>query len=277
LTDCAGFETVLLGRDGGVVTITLNRPETINAANGTMWQELLTIFRRLAADEAIRVVVVTGAGKGFCSGADLASSEPSPHPYLLMQKIQEVALALHRLPMVTLAKVNGDAVGGGANLALGCDLVVASNESRFGEVFVRRGLSIDFGASWLLPRLIGLHRAKELCLTGTLITATEAAAMGLINRCVPADSLDRQVVELVEQLLDCAPIAQTLTKRLLNEGALSSLSQALENEARAQVVNVGSADLREAKSAFMARRPARFTGSWSRTVPGDSPTPKDRT
>jgi enoyl-CoA hydratase/carnithine racemase len=245
-----------------VVTVTLNRPERKNAVSWPMWQRLLAIFRELALDPVVRIVVLTGAGGDFCSGADLASPAPAVHPLIQMDEINNVVLALHRLPKITIARVDGAAVGAGLNLALACDLVVASDRSRYAEIFVRRGLSVDFGGSWILPRLVGLHRAKELCLTGDIIDASEAARIGLVNRLSPAEGLDEAVSELICRVSQGAPIAQLLTKRLLNDGLQSTLEQAVNHEAMAQVDNLGSADAAEARDAFRQRRPASFTGAW---------------
>ena len=249
--------------DPAVVTITLNRPERKNAVSWPMWQRLLAIFRDLALDPEVRIVVLTGAGGDFCSGADLASPSPALHPLIQMDEINNVVLALHRLPKITIARVDGAAVGAGLNLALACDLVVASDRSRFAEIFVRRGLSVDCGGSWILPRLVGLHRAKELCLAGDMIDAAEAARIGLINRHWPAESLDQAVAELIARVSQGAPIAQLLTKRLLNEGLQCTLEQAVNHEAMAQVDNLGSADAAEARDAFRQRRAASFTGTWA--------------
>jgi enoyl-CoA hydratase/carnithine racemase len=259
-------DDVLVGAEGtdpAVVTVTLNRPSRKNAVTWPMWQRLLTIFRELAFDPAVRIVVLAGAGDDFCSGADLSSPSPKVHPLIQMDEINNVVLALHRLPKITIARVDGVAVGAGMNLALACDLVVTSDRSRFAEIFVRRGLSIDFGGSWILPRLIGLHRAKELCLAGDIIDAHEAARIGLVNRLTPAADLDHAVTDLITRISQGAPIAQLLTKRLLNEGLQSTLEQAVNHEAMAQVDNLGSADAVEARDAFVDRRPAKFSGNWN--------------
>jgi enoyl-CoA hydratase/carnithine racemase len=248
--------------DSASVTVTLNRPERKNAVSWPMWQRLLATFRSLALDPSVRVVVLTGAGGDFCSGADLSSAAPDLHPLIQMDEINNVVLALHRLPKITIARVDGVAVGAGMNLALACDLVVASDRSRFAEIFVRRGLSVDCGGSWILPRLIGLHRAKELCLTGDMIDAPEAARIGLVNRLTPAAGLDEAVADLIARVSQGAPVAQLLTKRLLNDGLQSTLEQAVNHEAMAQVDNLGSADAVEARAAFRERRPAVFSGSW---------------
>jgi enoyl-CoA hydratase/carnithine racemase len=249
--------------DPAVATVTLNRPARKNAVTWPMWQRLLATFRQLALDPVVRVVVLSGAGDDFCSGADLASPSPALHPLIQMDEINNVVLALHRLPKITIARVDGVAVGAGMNLALACDLVVASDRSRFAEIFVRRGLTVDFGGSWILPRLIGLHRAKELCLAGDLIDADEAVRIGLVNRLTPAADLDQAVADLIARVTQGAPIAQLLTKRLLNEGLQMTLEQAVNHEAMAQVDNLGSADAMEARNAFLERRTARFSGGWA--------------
>jgi len=258
----AKVEAITVETHESVATLTLNRPEKRNALNWAMWRELLTTLRDLSERTDIRIVIVTGAAGAFCSGADLADPLPDIHPYLQLEQINAVMEALHHIPKITVARVNGDAIGAGANLALVCDITIASVSSRFAEIFVRRGMSIDCGGSWILPRLIGLHKAMEVCLTGSMISATQAASLGLINLCTEDDELDGAVSDLVGTLLEGAPIAQLLTKRLLQDGALSTFSQALDREAQAQVMNVGGRDLTEARIAFAERRPAVFTGEW---------------
>src|SRR3954464_3228078 len=171
------METIVVERSEGIVTVTLNRPERKNAINSAMWNELLETFEEVSDRSDDRGMVITGgddrvvgtpgAGGAFSSGADIGGDRgggEQPHQLHAMRHVADVALELHRMPKPTIAKVNGVAVGAGLNMALGCDLIVASDEARFSEIFARRGLSIDFGGSWLLPRLIGLHKAKELAL-----------------------------------------------------------------------------------------------------------------
>lgn len=255
------METIIVERAGGVVTVTLNRPEKKNAANALMWSELLTTFSEVAGRTDDRVVVVTGAGGAFCSGADLSDRDRAgDHPLARMARVGEVALALHRLPQPTVAQVGGVAVGAGANLALGCDLIVASEEARFSEIFVRRGLSIDFGGSWLLPRLVGLHKAKELALLGDILSAEEAVAMGLVNRVVPAAELEATVAAWAGRLAAGPPLAMAMTKSLLNRGLGASMEEAVADEGRAQAVNFATEDTAEALAAFRERREPRFRG-----------------
>ena len=256
------METLLVDRtDDGVVTVTLNRPEKKNAANDVMWDELLAVFAEVAGREDDRLLVVTGAGDAFCSGADLTSVDTIARSGLSrMRHIGSVALALHRLKKPTIAKVNGVAAGAGCNLALGCDLVVASTSARFSEIFARRGLSLDFGGSWLLPRLVGLQRAKELAFFTDIVSADEAMRMGLVNRVVPPEELDALADEWSHRLAAGPPLALSLTKTMLDNSFLTSMDQALEDEARAQTANFATADFAEAIAAFTEKRPPLFKG-----------------
>ncbi len=253
---------ILVERAGGLVTVTLNRPERLNAITNGMWVQLATIFHEVAHRPEDRVLVVTGAGTAFCSGVDLGSGTGGEAKSAIdhMRVVGEAAMALHRVPKPTIARVDGVAAGAGLNLALGCDLIAASDRSRFSEIFARRGLSVDFGGSWLLPRLVGLHKAKELVLLADILNATEAAEIGLVNRVVPAEELDSLVSSWVERLVAGPPIALSLSKQLLNKSFETSMDQALEAEAQAQSVNSSSADAREARTAFMEKREPRFQG-----------------
>jgi enoyl-CoA hydratase/carnithine racemase len=257
-----GSETLLVDRRDGVVTVTLNRPQRKNAVNGPMWDELLAVFREVAERDTDRVLVLTGAEGSFCSGADLAGEESDrrPHQLAVMRHVGDVCLALYRLPQPTIAKVRGVAVGAGMNLALMCDLVVADETARFSEIFARRGLSIDFGGSWLLPRRIGMHRAKELALLADIIGAEEAERIGLVNRVVRAAELDAFVADWAGRLAAGPPIALAQTKRLLNNAVGITLEQALDDEGAAQTVNASTADTREAMRAFIDKREPTFIG-----------------
>jgi 2-(1,2-epoxy-1,2-dihydrophenyl)acetyl-CoA isomerase len=256
------METLRLDRArNGVVTLTLNRPEKKNAMNMAMFNELRDAFREVDASETDRVLVITGAGDAFCSGADLSDrGNDTRHITMRLHWVADIALALHRIPKPVIAKVNGIAVGAGLNLALGCDLIVASETARFSEIFARRGLSIDFGGSWLLPRLIGMHRAKELALFADIISAKEAADMGLVNRVVPAADLDAFVADWASRLAAGPPIAMAMTKRLLTNSFSMTMDEALEAEGMAQSVNAGTEDSPEAIRAFLEKREPRFKG-----------------
>jgi 2-(1,2-epoxy-1,2-dihydrophenyl)acetyl-CoA isomerase len=254
------METILVERDAGVATVTLNRPDRRNAFDGTMIEELLVTFRDVAARTDDRALVLTGAGGTFCSGADITSGVGRSHPLVYMREVGDVALALHRIPKPTIAKVRGVAAGAGWNMALACDLVVAADNTRFSQIFVQRGLSIDFGGSWILPRLIGLQRAKELTFFGEFVSAVEARDLGLLNRVLPDEQLDDFVDEWARRLATGPTLTLSLTKTLLADGLEASLEQALEDEARAQAVSLSTADTREAIRAFAEKRPPEFHG-----------------
>ena len=250
-------------RADAIATVTINRPHRKNAVTGDMWAQLAETFRSLSADADIRCVVITGAGGELCSGADLAAREGSGRPVhqlAAMRAVGDAALALHRMPQPTIAKVRGVAVGAGCNMALGCDLVVASENARFSEIFAKRGLSVDFGGTWLLPRRVGLHRAKELALFGDIISAADASEMGLVNRVLPDGELDAFVDGWARRLAAGPPIAVALTKRMLNNAMNVTMEEALDDEGAAQTVNFGSKDTIEAMSAFTEKREPKFKG-----------------
>ena len=256
-------EQVLLSKDAdGVRTLTLNRPDRKNAINGQLWMELADALRAAARDRDLRALVITGAGGAFCSGADISTPEDI-HPKDKMRRLTEVALALHELTVPTIAKVAGVAVGAGWNLALGCDFVVATPESRFCQIFSKRGLSVDLGGSWLLPKLVGLQQAKRLVLLAETIDADEALSMGLVTWVKPADEIDAFVSDLAGRLAEGPPVALAQSKGLLNDGADATLRQALVNEARAQPGNFATADSIEAYAAFAEKRDPAFTGRWA--------------
>ncbi|WP_405735442.1 enoyl-CoA hydratase-related protein [Streptomyces sp. NBC_01537] len=257
-------EPVLLSSDAdGVRTLTLNRPHRRNAIDDELWSALRDALMAAGNDRAVRALVVTGAGGAFCSGADVSGGLRSTHPLYRMRTLSEVALLLHELPVPTIAKVTGVAVGAGWNLALGCDLVVATPEARFSQIFARRGLSLDLGGSWLLPRLVGLQQAKRLALLAETIDAEEARALNLVTWVVPEPEVDAFVDDLGARLVAGPPVALAQNKALLNEGPDRTLRDALANEARAQTVNFATADVPEAYTAFTEKRIARFTGDWA--------------
>src|SRR4051794_35018310 len=223
------MQTLLLDRADGVVTVTMNRPKRKNAITAQMEDEIIEVLREVTANKEDRVLVLTGAEGEFCSGADLSDpGELTNDGLFYMRRVSEMILAIHQLPKPTIAKVPGVAAGLGCNLALACDLIVASDAARFSEIFARRGLSLDGGGSWLLPRLLGLHRAKELAFFADIVSAKEAADVGLVNRVVPAGELDAVVDDWARRLAAGPPIALSMTKAMLNNSFSSSLAQALE-------------------------------------------------
>ena len=256
-------EQVLLSSDrDGVRTLTLNRPARKNAINARLWEELADALRAAARDTALRALVITGAGGAFCSGADIGTGEDI-HPRHKLRRLTDVALALHELSVPTIAKVTGVAVGAGWNLALGCDFVVATPDSRFCQIFSKRGLSVDLGGSWLLPKLVGLQQAKRLVLLADMIDAEEARSLGLVTWIKAADEIDAFVSDLAARIAAGPPVALAQSKALLNDGASTTMRDALANEARAQPGNFATADSTEAYAAFVEKRDAAFTGRWA--------------
>ena len=256
------LQSITVRHDDDIAEITLRRPERLNALDQAMWDELRDQFREIAARSDVRVVVITGAEGNFCAGADLSArdDEERPHQLAAMRAVNEVCLALHRLPQPTIAKVRGVAVGAGLNLALMCDLVVVDETARFSEIFARRGLSLDFGGSWILPRRIGLHRAKELALCADIIDAERADQIGLVNRVVAADELDAFVADWAERLAAGPPIAMAMSKKLLDQSFDSTLEEALAAEGLSQTVNFSTEDTAEAIRAFLDKRDPKFVG-----------------
>ncbi|MGC8466180.1 MAG: enoyl-CoA hydratase/isomerase family protein [Acidimicrobiales bacterium] len=252
-------ESVLYRTRNGVTTLVLNRPQVKNAVHGEMWAELSRALERFEGSASERVLVITGAGDAFCAGADLSDlSDRSRSGLDRMREISAVALRLHRLQKPTVAMVNGVAAGAGCNLALGCDLVVAGRSARFSEIFVKRALAVDFGGSYLLPRMIGLHRAKELAFFGDILSAAEAESFGLVNRVVEDDALKGFVDAWAERLARSASTALSLTKTLLNDSFSLSMEAALEREALAQTIAMTSPDASEAIAAFREKREPRY-------------------
>ncbi len=255
------METIEVSRSEGVVTIAMNRPAKKNAVNSAMWVELLTAFREVNDNPDDRVLVLTGAGGEFCSGADLTDdARPAGGSLGSMRHVADVILTLHRMAKPTIAKVFGVAAGVGCNLALGCDLIVAGESARFSEIFARRGLSLDGGGSWLLPRLIGLHKAKELAFFADVISSAEAERFGLVNHVVADADLDKFVDEWAARLTQLPPIALSMTKTMLNNSLMTSMDQALEDEARSQSVNFSTQDTVEAMRAFVTKTTPTFKG-----------------
>jgi enoyl-CoA hydratase/carnithine racemase len=254
---------VQIEREGGIVTVTIANPGKKNAIPSGAWPEVEAAFREVAARPDDRCLVVTGAGDDFCSGADVSAegSDGAPgHPLRAMRSVSAAIEALHAVPQPVVARVAGVCVGVGMNIALACDIVVAGDDARFSEIFARRGLSIDGGGSWVLPRVVGLLKAKELALLADIVPAAEAERLGLVTRVVPRADLDATVADVARRLAAGPPLALSSTKRLLNQSSAVSLAQALEAEAQAQAVNFGTRDTAEAMRAFVEKRTPTFEG-----------------
>ncbi|MBI4590444.1 MAG: enoyl-CoA hydratase/isomerase family protein [Candidatus Rokubacteria bacterium] len=252
-----------VSRADGVVTLTLNRPERRNALSTALGHELLAALRGLALDDAARVLVLTGAGKAFCAGGDFADIQAANADPLKAEEgvgvFLEVFRALREIPFPSIARTNGDAVGGGCCLALGCDLKIAGLGARLALPFVNIGLAgADLGASYMLPRLVGLTRATEMLLLGQTVTAAEAAALGMIHRAVEPEALDREIGELAQRLARGPRLALRLTKQALAAGLDRGLEEALAFERYAQTLAIQSPDVLEGVRAFIEKRPPRF-------------------
>ncbi|MFP5352234.1 MAG: enoyl-CoA hydratase/isomerase family protein [Actinomycetota bacterium] len=258
------FESLLWDTEGGVATITFNRPEKRNAMSWVMFEEIRDAFELAAADPEIRCIVVTGTGGAFCSGADL--SDPANLVSTTsefkerMRVIDGIVRSFIGCPKPTIAKVTGVAAGAGCNIALGCDLIVASTEASFAELFVKRGLVVDFGGTWALTRLLPLHRAKELAFLGDTISAEDADRLGLVNRLCTPDEIDAVTKDLAQRLTAMPPASLALMKENLNRAHERSLEENLGAESMAQTFMFGTEDMREAVMAFLEKREPRFTG-----------------
>ncbi len=242
--------------------VTIDRPGRRNAVPPTGWSELKDAFEAFEWSDQ-RVLVLRGAGDDFCAGADL---DPERAPIGIvegrerMKIVGAAALALHRTTKPTVAAVRGVAVGAGMNLALGCDIVIAGASARFSEIFVKRGLTLDFGGSWLLPRIVGLQRAKELALTGRIVGAAEALELGLAMEVVPDGALEGRVDVLVAELADGAPIAQMLSKQALDRSMELSFEEAVAWEGQSQAIALTTSDAAEGVNSFLEKRPPDFSG-----------------
>jgi 2-(1,2-epoxy-1,2-dihydrophenyl)acetyl-CoA isomerase len=265
----AETQTLRFTVEEGVAWIVLDRPEAGNAMNAAMREAYLAALARCAEDAEIRAVVLTGAGKAFCTGADLsgsraASGAPAPsHPGAVrdaMRPSQRVIRTLWELEKPTLAAVGGVAAGLGAHLAYACDLVLAAEGARFIEVFVRRGIALDAGGAFLLARHVGLHKAKELVFFGDDLPAADAARLGLVNAVVPAADLERTARDWARRLAQGPTFALGLSKRLLNRAPASDLDTCFAEEAFTQALVANSEDMREGIRAFIEKRPPAFKG-----------------
>ena len=249
---------------GHVRWITIDNPGRKNAVPFHSWPDLANAFTDFENSDS-RVLVVTGANGDFCAGADLdrtssAAQLSVPDRHRRMKIVERSATALHRTTKPTIAAVDGVAIGAGMNLAIGCDVVIATDRARFSEIFVRRGLTLDFGGTWLLPRLVGLQRAKELALSGRVFGADEALAMGLVLEVVVPADLEARAGELGESFLAGAPLAQTFIKQGLNASFESSFAEAISWEGQSQSIAFGTEDAVEGIDAFMEKRDPEWKG-----------------
>ncbi len=248
--------------DSGLATVTINQPSKKNAATFDMFEEIGRTFRDLGGNPKVRVIVLTGAGTDFCSGADLGPGrgEEDMSGLTRMRRIHRAPMAISECGQPVVARIDGVAVGAGLSMALACDILIASERSRFSAIFARRGLTVDCGMSWLLPRAVGFQKAKEMTLLAEILDAEQAVDIGLVNRVVPQADLDAAMDKVVGNLLAGPPIALGMTKQLINNSYNATFAGALEAEGAAQNVNFATEDVVEAGKAFMEKRPAAFKG-----------------
>ncbi len=250
--------------ENGVATIELARPDVYNALNDQLTYELQDALKDAKRDDAVRVVVLTGQGKAFCSGQDLKSSDPSEKRSFidsLYKRYNPIIRAMRNMPKPVLCRLNGVAAGAGCSLALACDLIIASENAMLTEVFVNIGLVLDSGSSYFLPRLVGSAKAFELATMGSRVKADEALKIGLVNKVVPHDQLDEAVGEYTAYYAAAPTRAIGLMKKMLNKSGSSSLDEMLDYEAYCQEIAGNSEDYKEGVAAFLEKRKPRFKGN----------------
>lgn len=259
--------TILVGRRGPVLAVTLNRPESLNALNTTMAVELLAVCRQAQEDRAVRCLTITGAGRGFCSGQDLVelhngyqADPPMELGRQLTQYYNPLIRAMRSLDKPIVAGVNGVAAGGGAGIAMAADLRIASEDARFFILFSKIALAADMGTTWHLPRLVGMARSAEMAFFGNQIDAAQALAWGLVNRVVPADQLAERLAAWADDLAARPTRALALTKTLFSRAMHQDLDGQLQYEAFCQEIAGRTEDHREAVDAFTEKRPPKFKG-----------------
>jgi 2-(1,2-epoxy-1,2-dihydrophenyl)acetyl-CoA isomerase len=259
-----GYRSLLVDKVDGIATLTMNRPEARNALDVPMREELVNALDEIERDAAVRVVILTGAGGHFSAGGDVKTMAARRHTAAegraRVELLNRFVLRLFNFPKPTIAMVDGFAVGAGCNIALGCDMIVASDRAKFGEVFLKIGLVPDGGGTWLLQRVVGLSKAKEMVLTADIIDAAEALRIGLVNRVVPAAELESVTRALAAKIALGPPLAATLAKSLLNRAATVDLAAALEGEAFGQSNAITSEDHAEGVRAFLEKRAPKFQG-----------------
>lgn len=264
-------EPVFANCDGAIAKLIINRPQVMNALAASTIRAMRKALADLRRKNGLRVLIVTGAGRAFCAGADLGDPEialdgeiadrPAKLSKLMQADINPLMQELQQFPLPTIAAVNGPAVGGGTGIALACDLVIASHEAYFMQVFTPRlGLVPDMGVTWHLERLVGRARARGLSMLGDRLSAVEAAEWGLIWKAAPADRFDAEVEAVARRIADAPPLAQAALRRLLDEAPSSDLSRQLDREREEQCRLVGTSDAQEAVLAFREKRQPRFTG-----------------
>jgi 2-(1,2-epoxy-1,2-dihydrophenyl)acetyl-CoA isomerase len=262
------YENILFEVSDRIATVTLNRPDAMNATTDEMYRELSEVLPRIAVDKDIACVILTGAGRGFCAGADLKARKDDMTPLQRRARhrwiLQDVLTPLFHLEKPVIAAVNGAAAGAGFNIALACDFIVASENASFIQAFARVGLVPDLGGLYLLGRVIGINKAKELCYTARRLSAQDALAMGIVNHVVPHDQLLEQARVIAGKITAGSPTAHAMTKTLLNKASNSTLDQMIEYESYAQTVAYLTPEYEEGVQAFREKRAPDFAAAAAR-------------
>jgi len=260
------FKSILYQKEGGKATITLNRPRALNALNREIIDELFTALKEAGGDPEVKVLILTGAGRAFCFGADVSEFSRQIEPgnfapsLLLLQKIQEIIRLLISTPKPIIAGLNGFATGLGLDLALACDLRVAAERAKLAEAYISMGLVPDGGGTYFLPRLVGLSKAAEMIFTGEPLSAAEAERIGLLTRVVPTEELPKAIHILADKLVKSPSLALGLAKQCLWKNLQGNLASALQEEAQNQKICLAGEDHREAVRAFLEKRDPVFHG-----------------
>jgi 2-(1,2-epoxy-1,2-dihydrophenyl)acetyl-CoA isomerase len=259
------FETLKYELTDAVAVITLNRPEVMNATNDQLYRELSGLLRDIADSAEVGAVVLTGAGRGFCAGADVRGMDPNMKTLARRKRhrwiLADVLKPLAALEKPVIAAVNGVAVGAGFNIALAADIIIASDKAVFSQIFTKLGLVPDLGGFYFLTRVVGLNKAKELCFTAKKIDAAEALRLGIANHVVPAEELMNRTMELAKEIAAGPATALAQIKTLLNKSSNSSLDQMLEYESYAQTLSYITPEHREGIAAYREKRSPDFRGA----------------
>ncbi len=258
------FENLIYDLQEGIATITLNRPEVYNAFNNALSFELIDALKKANKDSQVRCVVITGAGKAFCSGQDLkaASEDPSrSFKESVLKRYNPMIKGVRNMPKPVICKLNGVGAGAGCSLALACDVIIAAEHATLIEAFVNIGLVLDSGASYFLPRVVGSNRAFELATKGRKVSAAQALEWGMINRVVPAEQLDEVVQQEAAWYAQAPTKAIGLMKKMLNKSQHATLDEMLEYEAYCQEIAGNSHDYKEGTTAFLEKRKPAFKGN----------------
>lgn len=260
-------DPVLLKKHGTIAVVTLNRPERKNAIDETTHHMLRNTLKAVRRDEELRAVILTGVGDSFCAGGDLKAAAKEGANLIPLQRMKRVKnitgaliMLLYEFPIPTIAAVNGSAMGMGLNIALACDIRIASEKAKFGAVFVKRGLHPDAGGTYYIPRLAGTQKAYELLLTGDMFSAEDALKYKLVNRVVPHGKLMEETMSMAQKISENAPVPIRMMKQILRRCLDSSLDEILLHEVPAQALCITSDDAREGFSAFLEKRKPEFKG-----------------